>query len=290
MSGGGPGTAGEPRAVRAAVVTGASSGIGRWIALGLAQAGYRLVLPVRDEARAGATRDWLMQREPGAALEFVFVDLASVAGTRAAAREIAGRHPRLTLLVNNAGVFLAHRERTAEGHDKVLAVNHLAPFVLMRELAPVLAAGAPSRIVTTGSSTSDRARIDPTNLDLEHGWRMVRAYSQSKLAVMMATFETARRLVAQGITANVVHPGMVATSLVRTPGLIGMAWRLMAPLIRTEQQGAATPLHVALADELAGTTGQYFKDQRPATPNPLVRDPALVHAVWQATEKLVGAG
>jgi NAD(P)-dependent dehydrogenase (short-subunit alcohol dehydrogenase family) len=106
----------------------------------------------------------------------------------------------------------------------------------------------------------------------------------------MATFENARQLVSDGITANVVHPGMVATNLVRAPGVIGLAWRLMAPLIRTEQQGAATPLHVALADELAGTTGQYFKDNRPVTPNLLVRDPALVRAVWQATERIVGMG
>ncbi len=290
MSAPGPGDTITPGTAGTAVVTGATSGIGRWIALGLAQAGYRLVVPARDAARADALRTWILHQVPGAVVLPVEADLASVAGTRAVARAIAERHPRLSLLVNNAGVFRARRERTPEGHDVVLAVNHLAAFVLMRELTPALSAGAPSRIVTTGSSTSDRARIDPANLELERGWTMVRAYGQSKLAVMMATFEAARSLMEQGITANVVHPGMVATSLVRTPGVIGLAWRLMAPLIRTEQEGAVTPLHVALAPELAGTTGAYFKDKRAVAPNPRAHDPTLLRAVWQATERLVGMG
>ncbi len=290
MSDGRPGDNRTPGTAGTAVVTGATSGIGRWIALGLAQAGYRLVVPARDAGRADALRGWIEQQVPGAVVLPVAADLASVAETRALARAIAERHPRLSLLINNAGVFRARRERTPEGHDMVLAVNHLAPFVLMRELTPALGAGAPSRIVTTGSSTSDRARIDPANLELEHGWNMVRAYRQSKLAAMMATFEAARGLMEQGITANVVHPGMVATSLIRTPGVIGLAWRLMAPLIRTEQEGAVTPLHVALAPELAGTTGTYFKDKQAVPPNPRAHDPAVLRAVWQATESLVGTG
>jgi len=156
-----------------------------------------------------------------------------------------------------------------------------------RELEGALRAGAPSRIVTVGSSTSDRARIDPENLELERKWGMVRAYGQSKLAVTMATFEWARRLEDSGVVANVVHPGTVATGLVRTPGIIGLAWRLMAPWSRSEQEGADTPLHVALAPELADVTGKYFKDCKIVEPNRLVRNAALVRRVWRATECLV---
>lgn len=241
----------------------------------------------RDRSRGEAARAWVSEQATGMAAELMVADLSSLAATQALGREITRRHPRVSLLVNNAGVFRARRERTAEGHDMVLAVNHLSPFVLTRELEGALRAGVPSRIVTVGSSTSDRARIDPDNLELERGWGMVRAYGQSKLAVMMATFEWARRLKGSGVVANVVHPGTVATGLVRTPGIIGLAWRLMAPWSRSEQEGAGTPLHVALAPELAAVTAQYFKDRKTAEPNRLVRDPKLVGQVWRATERLV---
>ena len=272
-----------------AVVTGPTSGIGRWIALGLAQAGHPVVLVARDPARAAATREWIVGQAPGAAVELVEADLSSVASTERAARAIAGAHPQLAVLVNNAGVFQARRQVTAEGREAVLATNHLAPFILMRDLRAALVAGAPSRIVTVGSDTSDSARIDPARLEMGRRWRMKAAYAQSKLAVMMATFEAARRLEGTGVVANVVHPGLVATQLVRTPGLIGLAWRIMARWARTEPEGAATPLRVALAPELAAVTGRYFKDGAEAAPNRLALDPAQCRAVWDATERLLSA-
>ena len=243
-----------------------------------------MVLLARDPTRGEAVRDWIA---PHGSAELVLADLSAMASTEAAAREIVARHSSLSLLVNNAGVFRARRERTAEGRETVLAVNHLAPFILMRSLGPALQAGAPSRVVTVGSSTSDQARIDPADLELERGWTMVRAYSRSKLAVMIATFEFARRLSGTGVVANVVHPGMVATQLVRSPGPIGLAWWLMAPWLRSEQDGADTPLHVALAGDLADVSGRYFKDKRAVAPNPRALDTVLARRVWDATERLV---
>ena len=195
---------------RTAVVTGATGGIGRWIALGLARSGCRVVLVGRDRARGEAAQDWIRGQAPGAELDLMVADLSSLAATRALGGEIAARHPRLAVLVNNAGVFRARRDRTDEGHDVVLATNHLSPFVLTRALEGALRAGAPSRIVAVGSSTSDRARIDPANLELERGWGMVRAYGQSKLALMMTTFEWARRLDGTGVTfAELEHASAV---------------------------------------------------------------------------------
>jgi NAD(P)-dependent dehydrogenase (short-subunit alcohol dehydrogenase family) len=277
----------ERPAVSVAVVTGATGGIGRWIALGIARAGYQVVLVGRDRGRAEAVQAWIAGQCPGAATEIMLADLSSLAETRGLAAAIIGRHPALQLLVNNAGVFRARRAETAEGHELVCAVNHLSPFVLTRALEPALRAGAPSRIVTIGSSMSDRARIDPANLELATGWSLTRAYSQSKLAAMMTTMIFADRLAGSGVTANVVHPGTVATGLVRTRGVIGLAWRLMAPFVLTGQQGAETPLYAALAPELADVTGRYFKRRRAVPPNALVNNPALTQHVWRATEALV---
>jgi NAD(P)-dependent dehydrogenase (short-subunit alcohol dehydrogenase family) len=273
-----------------AVVTGASGGIGRWIARGLAEAGCHVVMVGRNGDRLKAAEGWIRQSVPGARTEAMVVDLASLAQTRALGQSLRQRHPAIEILVNNAGVFLHRREVTAEGHEKVLAVNHLAPFVLTNELLPALAAAGRGRVVTIGSSTSDRATLDPDNLELARGWNMVSAYRRSKLAQMMTTFELSERSSALGVTANVVHPGAVATGLVRAGGPIGIAWRLMAPFLLTEQQGAETPLFVALAAELDGVSGRYFKRRTIVTPNPRAMDAELRRRVWDETARLAGDG
>jgi NAD(P)-dependent dehydrogenase (short-subunit alcohol dehydrogenase family) len=271
------------------VVTGASGGIGRFIARGIARAGYHLVLICRDPARAEAARSWIATQIPGASMELRIADLSLLAATREIGGAIAADHPRIALLVNNAGVFEAAPVTTGEGFDRVLAVNLLSPFVLTQALLPSLRAGAPSRIVNVGSSTSDRAVIDPERLVLGRRWTMVRAYSQSKLALMMTTFALAKRLAGTGVVATVVHPGMVATGLVRTGGIIGLVWRCLAVLALTEEQGADTPLNAALAPEHATTSGVYLRNRRSARPNPLALDPALQERVWLATERLVAS-
>jgi NAD(P)-dependent dehydrogenase (short-subunit alcohol dehydrogenase family) len=209
-----------------------------------------------------------------------------LSATRDVGDAIASRHTKVAVLVNNAGIFDARQVTTAEGHDRVLATNLLSPFVLTRTLLPALRAAQPSRIVNIGSSTSDRAAIDPDRLVLGRRWTMVRAYSQSKLAIMMTTFALAERLAGSGVVANVVHPGLVATGLVRTGGVIGLAWRCLAPIALTEGQGADTPLYAALAPECATISGVYLKNRRVASPNRRALDPVLVERMWTATERL----
>ena len=116
---------------------------------------------------------------------------------------------------------------------------------------------------------------------------MVRAYGRAKLAQMATTFTLAERLAGTGVTANVVHPGAVATGLVRSPGVIGLSWKLMAPFLLSEEQGADTPLHVALAPEVDAVTGRYFKKRQPVRPNRRALDPALRARIWSATEALL---
>lgn len=268
------------------VVTGASGGIGRWIALGLARTGHHVELVCRDPQRGAALVAWLAGQAPGCSTGLHIADLGELRAAHSLGQKIAATHPRIGVLVNNAGVFAARRRLTVEGHDSVLAVNHLAPFVLTDAMEGALRAGAPSRIVNVGSSTSDRADIDPGDLELTRGWGMVRAYSRSKLAMMMATFARAERLRGSGVVANVVHPGAVATGLVREAGPIGFAWRMMAPFLRTEAQGAITPVHVALAADWAHVTGAYVKDLAAVQPNPRAGDSSLVAKVDLATRAL----
>jgi len=275
--------------LRVSVVTGGSGGIGRWVALGLARAGQHVVLVCRDPARGNAAVEWIARQVPCPSLELRLSDLGSLGAAHRLGAEIAEAHPRLGLLVNNAGVFTARRQSTTEGLEATLAVNHLAPFVLTDVLEKALKAGAPSRIVNVGSSRSDRAKIDPDDLELERGWGMVRAYSRSKLAMMMTTFARAERLRGSGVVAHVVYPGAVASNLVREGGAIGIAWRMMAPFLRPEEQGADTPLHVALAPHWATVTGAYVKRRAAVRPNPRALDPVLAARVDAATRVLIEA-
>ncbi len=273
---------------KVAVLTGGTAGIGRWIALGLARAGYHVVLVVRDSTRGQATQQWIANQARGAATELVLADLASLQQTRDAAASIAAKHQQIEVLVNNAGLITPHRTTTPEGHEMILAVNHLSPFVLTTGLEPALRAGAPARVVNVGSTASDRAHLDVANLELTTGWNPLRAYGRSKLALMMATFARARRLQAAGLTVNVVHPGVVATQLASVPGPIGIGWGLLQPFMISPERGAVTPLHVALAPDLETVTGQYFKRQHTARANRQARDQVVTEQLWAETERLIG--
>ncbi len=282
-------TASDGARRRVAVVTGATSGIGREIALGLARAGLQVVAIGRDPGRGRALQDDIEAEVPGASVEFERADLSLLAQTRAAAERIAARHPAIALLVNNAGVFEARRVVTAEGHERVLATNLLSPWALTQALLPALKRGASARVVNVGSSSSDRARLDPERLSLGGRWGMVQVYAQSKLALMMVSFALARELEGAGVTVNVVHPGLVASGIVREGGAIGLAWKLIGRFALTNAQGADTPLHVALSPEVEGVTGAYFKRCRAVRPNALALDRRLVARVRAETERLAGS-
>jgi len=269
------------------VVTGATGGIGRWIARGLAQAGHHVILVGRDPARAQSVQRWIADGVPSARTETAFADFSLLSSTRTLGTDLLSRHPNIALLVNNAGIFDARPVITAERQERVLATNLLSPILLSQILLPALKAGAPSRIISIGSSTADRARLDPEHLPLGDQWTMQRAYAQSKLALMMATFAIANRVKGTGVVANVVHPGLVATGLVKEKGIVGLAWRVLANFALTSEQGAASPLFAALAPEMSDVTGRYVKNRQIVKPNPLALDASAVDRVWEATQRLI---
>ena len=277
-----------------AVVTGANRGIGRWVALGLAATGHHVVMLVRDRARGEAAQGWVAAHCPGASTELAVADLSTVAAARAAGGAIRAAHPKLAVLVNNAGLFMPRRTETADGHETTLAVNHLAPFVLSAELDEALRAGArdsgkESRLVNIGSTASDRATIRLDDLELRRSWSIMRAYGQSKLALMMATFERARRSEGSGVLVNVVHPGLVATDIGTMPGLVGLGWQFVKAFGLSERQGADTPLFVCVSPRVAGRTGLYWKKRAPARPNSRALDRAACARLWALTEEMTHA-
>ncbi|MEA2756150.1 MAG: retinol dehydrogenase 14 [Aliidongia sp.] len=273
-----------------ALVTGSTNGIGIWTALGLAANGATVGIVARDRARGEAMREILSARAPSGQVDQFIADLASHAQVRRLAGEVKARYPRLDLLINNAGLARDRRELTADGFELVFAVNHLAPFLLTLELLDLLQHSAPARIVNVGSELSDRAKIDFDNLQSEQRYSVLGAYGQSKLALMLFTFELARRLEGSGVTANIVHPGGVATNILDLGGWRGAVLTTLKPLLKlfllSPEQGARTTLHVATAPELASVTGRYFKSSREAAPNPLAADRALAASLWARSATL----
>lgn len=180
------------------VVTGASRGIGRAAVEALARHGATLVTVGRDPATST-----------------IVCDLASFASIRAAAASITARWPRVHLLVNNAGVHHASRQLSADGVERTLAVNHLAPFLLTQLLLPNLCAAERARVLTVSSSLARWGRIDFDDLQLTRSYGGTRAYLQSKLANIMFTLSLAERLEGSSVRAACVYPGLVATDLLR---------------------------------------------------------------------------
>lgn len=276
-----------------ALVTGVTHGIGRWTALGLAKSFGIVGVVARDRGRGEATQKWLGKRAPAGRIDLFVADLSSLADVRRLATEIQSRYPRLDVLVNNAGLARDKREVTVDGLERTIAVNYFAPFLLTLELLDLLRRSAPARIVNVGSSSSDRAALDLGNLQSERHFSTIGAYGQSKLAVMLFTFELARRLDGTGVVVNVVHPGTVATNIFNLGGWKGALITVLSPLVRlfllSPEQGARTTLHVATSPALATVTGRYFKECKEAAANPLSQDRALATGLWERSAALTGA-
>jgi NAD(P)-dependent dehydrogenase (short-subunit alcohol dehydrogenase family) len=273
------------------VITGASSGIGKETALGLARLGARLVLLCRDAGRARAAADEIRQRAPGPSVETVLADLASQAEVRRAAAEIRARHERIDVLIHNAAIIQAKRRTTVDGLEEQLAVNHLAPFLLTQLLLDAVKAAAPSRIVVVASQVEARGRLDFDDLQLARGsYGHLRAYDRTKLANVLFTYELARRLEGSGVTANCLHPGVIATNLLSDylgrPRALGFLQGLTNP---GPDKGARTSIWAASDPSLEQTTGKYFRERREASSSPASYDRELARRLWEVSEGLVKA-
>jgi len=199
---------------------------------------------------------------------------------RACGEEIIKRFPRLDVLLHNAGVFMKDRILTVDGFETTFAVNHLAPFLLTHLLDGLLRRSAPARIVTVSSITHVNCPWDPGNLQGEKRYDGRHAYSLSKLANVLFTAEVAQRLLGAGITATCLHPGVVATKLLRA-GFGSMS-------AASTERGAETSVYLAFAPEVEGVTGKYFMNQREAEPSPLARDAAIRAQLWELSERYTG--
>ncbi|HVG62991.1 MAG TPA: SDR family oxidoreductase [Hyalangium sp.] len=265
---------------RIVLVTGATAGIGLQTALELSQMGMHVVVHGRSQEKVDSARRAI--ETAGGKVEAVAFDLGSLANVRQGAEELARRFPRLDVLVNNAGVFMNERVLTEDGLETTFQVNHLAPFLLTNLLlkGPLMGPGA--RIINVSSVAHTRGRMRFEDLQLARGFQGYAAYSQSKLANVLFTFELAERLPASQVTANCLHPGVVSTKLlIEGFGMSGSD---------TVEESAETSVFLATAPELEGVTGRYFARKREVSPAPQALEVEARKRLWELSEKLCGLG
>jgi NAD(P)-dependent dehydrogenase (short-subunit alcohol dehydrogenase family) len=289
--------AGQDLTGKVAIVTGASSGLGRETARALAAAGCEVYLAGRDEEKLAAAVGEIVEGDAGARVDSVRLDLTSLEQVRQFAEDFLARHDRLHLLINNAGVMNTPFEHTADGFELQFGTNHVGHFLLTCLLAPALLRDPPSRIVNLSSGghmASDIVWDDP-NFE-RRAYDPFGSYGQSKTANILFTVELERRLAGRGVHAYAVHPGLVATELGRymTPEL----WSQLKerakkggglPTRKSLEQGAATSVWAATAPGLEGAGGSYLADCQVSDHYaPWARDPASAARLWTLTEDLVG--
>ena len=262
---------------RTIVITGATDGLGRGIASALAPTGARLVLHGRNEEKGRSLLDDLRGSATGD-IEFRRADLSSLDEVRSLADGLL-EEERMDVLVNNAGIGTAGpREESADGYELTFAVNYLAPFLLTRRLLGSLERSAPARIVNVTSA--GQAPIDFADVMLERGYSGIQAYGQSKLALVMFTFDLAEELEGTSVTANCLHPGTyLPTNMVRDAGI--------APATPLEE-GIATTVRLIESDEVEGVNGHYFDGVRESAPHPQAEDPDARRQLRELSEELTG--
>jgi NAD(P)-dependent dehydrogenase (short-subunit alcohol dehydrogenase family) len=275
---------------RTIVITGATSGIGRATALGLAKLGSRLILVGRDAGRAEETLAAIREATGRTDVEVVRGDFARLAEVRRVADELVARTDAIHVLLNNAGVTMLKRTLTPDGYEATFAVNHLAYYLLTGLLLPRLRAAAPgARIVNVASDAHRWGPLDFADLQNERAYKPMKVYAQSKTANILFTRELARRLEGSGVSANALHPGAIATRLGRDGSTLSeVLSRVIGLFMKSPAQGARTSIHLASAPELDGVSGRYFADAREKEPRPHARDDAAAQRLWAVSEQLTG--
>ncbi len=272
------------------IITGATSGIGLEAGVALAGQGARPVIVGRHPDRLAAAVHEI-KAKTGVGAPSYLCDFSSQAEIRRLAVRLLDDHPRIDVLVNNAGGVNTRRELTVDGIERTFATNHLGYFLLTSLLLERIRQSAPARIVSVASVGHRRGTMDLDDPGFERGgYWIMRAYCRSKLANVLFAGELARRLAGTGVTSNSVHPGSVATRIWShapwwTKPLIYLVLRrrFISPA-----EGARTIVQLAASPDVDGLTGRYFEDQQAVPPAPLAQDEQLACALWDLSERLTG--
>jgi len=271
------------------VVTGATSGIGEATAHSLAKMGATLTIVGRNPAKSEEAAKRIIESTGNPNVEYMLADLSSQEAIRRLAGQFRSRHQSLHVLVNNAGATFSKRRETSDGIEMTWATNYLSYFMLTNLLLDLLKAGSPSRIINVSSGLHRRARLDFDDLQLKNGYSRGRAYDLSKLAIILFTYELARRLEGTGVTANALGPGLVRTNLGKNDGLPTRLAKSFADLFAiSAEEGAKTSVYLASSPKVEGVTGKYFYKGKEARSSDASYNIESGRRLWAVSEEQTG--
>ena len=280
---------GRPIDGKTCIITGASSGIGKASAEQLAAMGAHVVMVCRSQEKGERAKAEVEAKSGSKSVELMSADLASLASVRAFAEAYAKSHDSLHVLLNNAGVARPLRSLTIDGFETTFQVNYLSHFLLTNLLLPILKKDAPSRIVNVSSVAHYGGHLNFEDLQMEKGYGVMRAYSQSKLALVLFTHELARRLQGTGVTANCLHPGAVATNIwgdwLGPAAFLGKVTRLF---MLSPEKGAKTQVYLSSSPDVEGVSGEYFEFHGKKESSAESYDRGLAERLWDDSVKMVG--
>lgn len=264
------------------LITGSTDGVGRMVAKRFAAAGARVLLHGRSERKGRETLDEIRRDAPRSQAEFYRADFSSLQEVRRLAHDVTAAHDRLHILINNAGIGFgppgSRREISRDGHELRFAVNYLAPFLLTHLLLPTLRRSAPSRIVNVASLA--QAPIDFDDVMLTRRYDGRQAYAQSKLALVMFTFDLAEALQGTGVAVNAIHPAtLMSTAMVKEAGLRPQS---------TVEEGAEAIFYLAASPEVEGVSGKFFDGTRETRAHPVAYDRRERRRLRELTLDLTG--
>jgi len=275
------------------LVTGATSGMGKETALGLARMGATVILVARNQNKGKQTQQEMMRQSGNEHIDLLLADLLSQQEIHNLAAEFQAKYSQLHVLINNAGAVFTKRQTTVDGLEATFALDYLASFLLTNVLLDTMKASAPARIINISSAAQAVGTINFDDLQREKRYGLLggpTAYGQAKLAMVMFTYELARRLQGTGVTVNAVGPGLVATPFgANNGGLFSSFSQFIARFGKAPADAAKTALRLASAPELHNETGKYYYNEREIRSSKLSHNVAMQKRLWDASEELTKA-
>ena len=267
------------------LVTGCTSGIGKEIVREVLKRGDALIMVNRSSVKSQDLIVSLHARYPTASISLYIIDLSVMEEIHVVGARIRREHPRIDILINNAGAFFSKKTLCIQGWEKTFCVNHMGYFALSKELLPCLE-GAPARIVNVASRAHYYGNIDFSQLPLPTGYHAQRVYGTSKLCNILFTKELARRLEKRDISVNCLHPGVVRTGFAQDQGgYFAWCFRIFKRFFISAEEGAKTPIFLAYHPSIQRSGGYYVRCRAQKT-SKKAQDPILAQKLWELSERL----
>lgn len=269
-----------------ALVTGSNTGIGKATAEELAKAGLRVIMVCRNKEQGEQARKEIIKNTGNDKVRLYIADLSSISSIKNVVEEIKKDYQYLDILINNAGVVMQKRTLTEDGLEYQFAVNYLSQFLLINLLFNLLSKSSSARIINVSSQTYISANIDFDDLQSAKRYHPTGVYSNTKMMVIWLTYYLAERLKNSNITINCLHPGVIATNLLKD--YRGIPRTSGAASNKNIKEGSETSIYLALSDEIKDITGKYFVDKRESRTSAESYDLNKAKKLWEISLKLTG--